>query len=93
MDKIKRPRPQKTVSPMDTLVKTDQEDLTPTPEQTRRMMEQVEEEKRQTRMNKAYDEAAPRSMRLGFATGGSVSSASSRADGCAQRGKTKGRII
>jgi hypothetical protein len=32
-------------------------------------------------------------MRLGFATGGSVSSASSRADGCAQRGKTKGRII
>ena len=93
MDKIKSPRPQKTVPPMDTLVKTDQEDLTPTPEQTRRMMEQVEEEKRQTRMNKAYDEAAPRSMRLGFATGGSVSSASSRADGCAQRGKTKGRII
>jgi len=93
MDKIKRPRPQKTVPPMDTLVKTDQEDLTPTPEQTRRMMEQVEEEKRQTRMNKAYDEAAPRSMRLGFATGGSVSSASSRADGCAQRGKTKGRFV
>jgi hypothetical protein len=29
----------------------------------------------------------------GYAKGGSVSSASSRADGCAQRGKTKGRII
>ena len=93
MDKIKRPRPQRAVPPMDAAVRTDQEDLTPTPEQTRRMMEQVEEEKRQTRMNKAYDEAAPRSMRLGFAAGGSVSSASKRADGCAQRGKTKGRII
>jgi len=29
----------------------------------------------------------------GYAKGGSVSSASKRADGCAQRGKTKGRII
>jgi len=29
----------------------------------------------------------------GFAKGGSVSGASSRADGCAQRGKTKGRYI
>lgn len=28
-----------------------------------------------------------------YAKGGSVSSASSRADGCAQRGKTKGRIV
>ena len=28
-----------------------------------------------------------------FAKGGSVGSASKRADGCAQRGKTKGRII
>jgi hypothetical protein len=28
-----------------------------------------------------------------FAAGGSVSSASSRADGCAQRGKTKGRFV
>ena len=93
MDKIKKPRPQRTVPPMDAAVKTDQEDLTPTPEQTRRMMEQVNEEKQRARMGKAYEEAAPRSMRLGFATGGSVSSASSRADGCAQRGKTKGRII
>jgi FKBP-type peptidyl-prolyl cis-trans isomerase len=29
----------------------------------------------------------------GYAKGGSVSSASKRADGCAQRGKTKGRMI
>lgn len=28
-----------------------------------------------------------------MAKGGSVSSASSRADGCAQRGKTKGRMV
>jgi hypothetical protein len=34
----------------------------------------------------AYQEA-------GYAKGGSVSSASKRADGCAQRGKTKGRMI
>ena len=29
----------------------------------------------------------------GYAKGGSVSSASSRGDGCAQRGKTKGRFV
>ena len=29
----------------------------------------------------------------GYKKGGSVSSASSRADGCAQRGKTKGRMV
>ena len=29
----------------------------------------------------------------GYAKGGSVSSASARADGCAQRGKTKGRMV
>lgn len=30
---------------------------------------------------------------IGFKSGGSVGSASKRADGCAQRGKTKGRMI
>ena len=30
---------------------------------------------------------------LGMKNGGKVSSASSRADGCAQRGKTKGRMV
>jgi hypothetical protein len=30
---------------------------------------------------------------VGLKKGGSVSSASSRADGCAQRGKTKGRVV
>lgn len=92
-EKFKKPRPQR-ISPMaDRAVKTDEEDLTPTPEQTRRMMDQVEDERQQAKMNKAYEQAAPRSMRLGFAGGGSVGSASKRADGCAQRGKTKGRFV
>lgn len=93
MDKIKKPKPQRIVPPTDITVKTDEEDLTPTPEQTRRMEEIVKESKTQSRMNKAYDQAAPNSMRLGFASGGSVGSASKRADGCAQRGKTKGRMV
>lgn len=93
INKLKKPRPQRIPPMVDRAVKTDEEDLTPTPEATRRMAEQLEEEKRQTKMNKAYDEAAPRSMRLGFAGGGSVGSASKRADGCAQRGKTKGRFV
>jgi hypothetical protein len=32
-------------------------------------------------------------MGKAFAKGGSVSSASKRADGCAQRGKTRGKIV
>lgn len=35
----------------------------------------------------------PGEVSINFAGGGSVSSASKRADGCAQRGKTKGRMI
>ena len=31
--------------------------------------------------------------KVGYASGGKVSSASKRADGCAQRGKTRGKII
>ena len=37
------------------------------------------------RMNEDYDDS--------YKKGGKVSSASSRADGCAMRGKTKGRIV
>ncbi len=39
------------------------------------------------RMNKALSELD------GMKKGGKVSSASARADGCAQRGKTRGRIV
>lgn len=35
----------------------------------------------------------PASKPKGYAKGGSVGSASKRADGCAQRGKTKGRMV
>jgi len=36
---------------------------------------------------------AERRKQSGMKKGGKVSSASSRADGCAQRGKTKGRMV
>jgi hypothetical protein len=35
----------------------------------------------------------PRGVRMGMKKGGEVSSASKRADGCAIKGKTKGRIV
>jgi hypothetical protein len=41
----------------------------------------------------AAAEAAEGRSTQGMKKGGKVSSASSRADGCAQRGKTKGRVI
>ena len=36
---------------------------------------------------------SPMARSLGFKKGGKVSSASKRADGCAKRGKTKGRMV
>jgi hypothetical protein len=43
---------------------------------------------------KAGEKARKKNMgEIGFKSGGSVSSASSRGDGCAQRGKTKGRMV
>ena len=45
------------------------------------------------RANKRYAESTPYARaKMGMKAGGKVSSASSRADGIAQRGKTKGRI-
>ena len=38
-------------------------------------------------------EAAMNAPRQGMKKGGKVASASKRADGCAQRGKTKGRMV
>ena len=49
-------------------------------------MDQIEEAKRRRNMGTAYDRATKQS----FAQGGSVSS---RADGCAQRGKTRGKMV
>jgi len=44
-----------------------------------------------TNQQVAKEEASKKTVKK--AKGGSIKSASSRADGCAQRGKTKGRII
>jgi hypothetical protein len=71
---------------------------TMTPEQEARARAIVEEAKQQSAMDRAYDAAAARSMGtykepVKKAKGGMTGSASKRADGCAQRGKTRGRII
>lgn len=89
----KTARPVEPYSAADTAPAQMRDSLTPTPEQEARMRAQVEDERTQRRMDDAYEQAAPRSMRRGFASGGAVGSASKRADGIAQRGKTKGRIL
>lgn len=65
-----------------------------TPEE--RMVREAREAKQDAATEKGYKEAT-KSDRLKkvlpFKAGGKVSSASSRADGCAQRGKTKGRMV
>lgn len=68
-------------------------EMTPSPAQAARMKRQVDEDRKQREMDKAYEESKRQSMKRGFAKGGSVGSASKRADGCAQRGKTKGRMV
>lgn len=72
--------------------------MTPTPEAERRMREQLEDAQMMEGMGRAAREAPARSMGTfnptkRYAKGGSVSSASKRADGCATKGKTKGRFI
>ena len=41
----------------------------------------------------AYKKGADKAKAASYAKGGKVSSASSRADGCAIKGKTKGRMV
>lgn len=66
----------------------------------------VADEKMRKKAGEAYDkslrltEPAPKKDprdavrgQKGYAAGGSVGSASKRADGCAQRGKTRGKMI
>lgn len=68
-----------------------------TPEQEARARAIVEEAKSQASMQEAHDAAAARSMGTYKApvkkAKGGMASASSRADGCAQRGKTRGKIV
>ena len=52
------------------------------------------EDKRPTTRPKPYSTAAAiQAKNMGYKKGGMVSSASKRADGCAKRGKTKGRMV
>lgn len=58
----------------------------------------VEKPKRSAAVKEAIQEAEDAKARkkiadMGYKKGGSVSSASKRADGCAERGKTKGTIV
>jgi hypothetical protein len=55
------------------------------------MIQDARDQSMQDAAGAAYDKAMPSPER--YAKGGSVGSASKRADGCAQRGKTKGRMI
>lgn len=60
--------------------------------------EDVAEAKRRALMEAAYNKAAttpaaPASAPKKMAKGGKVSSASKRADGCATKGKTKGKFV
>ena len=53
-----------------------------------------EEDKKPTTRPKPYSTAAAIQARnMGYKKGGSVSSASKRADGCAKKGKTRGRMV
>lgn len=55
--------------------------------------EAMKESARQARVDRIRRNVGSNLETYGMKKGGKVSSASSRADGCAQRGKTKGRII
>lgn len=71
------------------------EDMQPTPETLQKLKRQMEYDA----IDKAEARAArtapttKRTMGSVFAKGGSVGSASKRADGIASKGKTKGRVI
>jgi hypothetical protein len=66
-------------------------------------MRRAEEIEREREMQEAMDRAAEISRRASMGTlkekpvkkakGGMIGSASKRADGCAMRGKTKGRLV
>ena len=53
------------------------------------MMQDAKDQVMQPKVDAAYEAART----TPFKSGGSVGSASKRADGCAERGKTKGRMI
>ena len=71
--------------------------MIPSPEMQDKLKAQQEDAEMDENMDRASEISRRSSMGTlkpkQYAKGGSVSSASKRADGCAQRGKTKGRFI
>jgi hypothetical protein len=54
----------------------------------------ISSEEKKRMLQEAQDEKDRQAIKgMGYAKGGSVGSASKRADGCAQRGKTKGKMV
>jgi|688.fasta_scaffold441139_2 hypothetical protein len=54
----------------------------------------ISSEDKKRMLQDAKDEKDRQAIKgMGYAKGGSVGSASKRADGCAQRGKTKGKMV
>jgi hypothetical protein len=58
----------------------------------REALEQARQEEMARKMREAYEKAQKRSV-SGMKKGGSVSSASKRADGCVTKGKTRGKFV
>jgi hypothetical protein len=70
-------------------------DTTPLPEWLKNERENQERDNRVKREQEAYDKYDKNRLKDqgSFKKGGSVKSASSRADGCCTKGKTKGRMV
>ena len=66
------------------------EPTTPSPEAQKKLEEMDRDRRERKKMDRAYERSR---SNPDFAKGGKVSSASKRADGCAMRGKTKGRMV
>lgn len=70
----------------------EEDTMTPRPDVERKAIDDARREAERMKMQEAFEAARQLGPRK-YAKGGSVGSASARADGCAQRGKTKGRMI
>lgn len=70
-------------------------DTTPIPEWLENERKNQEQDMRNRKEREAYDKGEATRLRDqgGFKKGGAVKSASSRADGIAQRGKTRGTVV
>lgn len=81
-----------TTEPVKKAAKAIYEKIVGTPEQNKKAADErrARNAENPNTFNAKLDKAAGMG---GYAKGGTVSSASKRADGCAQRGKTKGRIV